>query len=117
MAYRNQTAGYAANGVSAPSSLIDDLAKQMPQWRITNSNLSVSDSISAVGGSSEARSGVDIETLRAKFLKDRSPTDAIPAHAATRSKPSIEVFKVEPNGGGLSQVAERRDGKINIVSG
>ena len=120
MATRDKATGFAVSGASgAASSLASDLAAQMPQWKMSSSEASVSDSIAAVGDSSEAQPGVDVATLRAKFLKGRSPTDMIPARAATTlpGTVSVEVFKVEPKKGGPSQIADRRNGKISIVSG
>lgn len=124
MTTRDKATGFAARGVAgAASSLAGDLAAQMPQWRMSSPEASTFDSIAAVGDSSQAQPGVDVATLRAKFLKGRSPTDAIPPRAAraaatTLAGPvSVEVFKVEPKNGGPSQIAERRNGKISIVSG
>ena len=120
MATRDKAAGFAVSGVAgAAASLTSDLAAQMPQWKMASSEASLSDSIAALGDSNEAQPGVDVATLRAKFLKGRSPTDAVPGRAATtvRGITPVEVFKVEPKKGGPSQIAERRNGKISIVSG
>ncbi|WP_143696740.1 hypothetical protein [Variovorax sp. YR752] len=107
----------ASDVANAAASLAKDIAAQMPQWKLASSSASVSDAISAPGDSSETQQGVDVATLRAKFLRGRSATDAVATGAARGRNTSVEVFKVEPKKGGPSQIADRRNGKISIVSG
>lgn len=111
--------GVAASAVAdAATSLADAVSKQMPGWKLATSSAS-SDALGAVGDSQEAQQGVDVATLRKKFLAGRSSSaDALRTrNAPARSATQVEVFKVEPASGGPAQVAERRNGKITIVSG
>lgn len=116
MATRDKKTGVISR---TDESLARDLAAQMPQWKIVSAVEAVSDSIAAMGDSSEAQQGVDVRTLRAKFLKGRSPTDAAVSQARGNAlrNTSVDVFKVEPKKGGPTQIADRRNGKITIVSG
>lgn len=117
MATKNRVIGLGPSGVAdAAASLARDLAAQMPQWKMVGPESSFSDAISALGDSNGAQPGVDLSTLRAKFLRCRSPADVLPSSTVSGNI-SVEVFKVEPKNGGPSQVADRRNGKINIVSG
>ena len=103
------------------SSLEDALREQMPGWKVVSSSAGT-DAMGATGDSEETQQGVDVATLRRKFLGDRTATsaaaDAVRGRdAAARGAGQVEVFKIEPAGGGPTQVAERRNGKIRIVSG
>nr|WP_298682353.1 hypothetical protein [uncultured Dongia sp.] len=90
---------------------------QMPGWKLVPSSTGA-DALSAAGDSREAQKGVDIDTLRKKFLKGQAKTaDAAPTAARARAAAPVETFKIEPEGGGPTQVAERRNGTIRIVSG
>ncbi|WP_320499077.1 hypothetical protein [Dongia rigui] len=72
--------------------------------------------MAATGPSVDTQPGVDVDTLRRKFLGTAKDSEAAPANASTAATP-VKVFRVEPEHGGPSRVAELRNGKINIVSG
>lgn len=110
-----------ADSTGTSSSLEDAMREQMPGWNVVSSSTGA-DAMGATGDSQETQQGVDVATLRRKFLGDRPATsvatDAVRGRvAAAREASQVEVFKIEPAGGGPTQVAERRNGKIQIVSG
>jgi hypothetical protein len=103
---------------SGADALASAVSEQMPGWKLVPSS-SGADALEAPEGGSGAQQGADIETLRRKFLgEDGGAVDnTSTAGVAARVREQVEVFKVEPTAGGPVRVAERRNGKIRIVSG
>src|SRR4051794_25732689 len=78
----------------AGAALADAVAQQMPGWKLVSSSQGA-DPMEALGVSPEAQQGVDVATLRKKFLGDTaSSSDPIRTEDVGAPSGQVEVFKV-----------------------
>src|SRR5262245_31873857 len=119
MAKSDSSGSKAGSSKDSPNvgSLEQAVRNQMPGWKLAAGE-SDRDAMSAGTTGPRAEPGVDLQTLRRKFL-GAAAAEVAPASdaAAGGTSEPVEVFRIEPKEGGPSRVAERRNGKITIVSG
>lgn len=110
----------AFSNTEAPSSrekvaLADEVRTALPGWVLVD-EAGTEGPIDRPAPHAEA--AIDVDALRKKFLGTGSTPAGEPIRTLTPgSDSSVGVFKVRPASGGPAQIAERRNGRIRIVSG